>query len=178
VLLRATLIALTLLAFKIQASVGQEFEALGESAILEQEIRQVKKTQTLLVSRIDYPAINDPKTTLEHALEKLGEESSLTFEIDIKTLEKEGFEDIQKALIAARDPLPFSENARAYTVLQQILSRCNGGPNLSYVAKRDIILITTEKEAKRQALTLTFAIARYKFMKWIDQAIIPGSRSR
>jgi hypothetical protein len=96
---------------------------------------------------------------------------NLTFEIDLKTFEKEGIKNIEEVLIAAHDPFPSFEKAQAYAVLQQILSLCNGGPKLSYVGKHDFVLITTEKEAKRQALIFIFAIARHKVMKWIDQAI-------
>ncbi|MFL5244485.1 MAG: hypothetical protein ACJ8FY_20490 [Gemmataceae bacterium] len=103
---RAAFITLAFLVCKTQASIAQEFEALGESAILEQQLRMVKKTQALLVSRISYRAINDPKTTLKSALENLAEEPDLTFEIDLQTFEKEGFKDIEESLIAPRDPFP------------------------------------------------------------------------
>jgi RNA polymerase sigma factor (sigma-70 family) len=88
-----------------------------------------------------YDGIDDPKTTLQEALDMLATRYNLQFEINEAAFRALNKDDVLKTEIATPTPIP-PMNTRLEHVLRRVLSRV-GGVNATYVIRKDHIEVTT-----------------------------------
>jgi hypothetical protein len=92
---------------------------------------------------ITFPGIDNPKTTLHEALDRLGKESGLVFDVNERTFKFENVMDVLKTQIADPNPIPAMENVRADQVLDRILSRIPTPSGATWIVRKDRVEITT-----------------------------------
>ncbi len=96
-----------------------------------------------LAQHIKFDGIDDPRTTLMEALEKLTKLHDITFDINDKAFRFESIMEVGRAEIVAADPIPPMKNVRLSTVLSKILSRVPVPSGATYLLRSDHIEITT-----------------------------------
>jgi hypothetical protein len=94
-----------------------------------------------LSQRVEFDGINDPRTTLDAALDKLAKLSDVTFEINSMAFEMDQLKEVGRAPVA-ETPIPPMRNTLA-TVLRKILRRVPAPSGTTYLIRRDVIEITT-----------------------------------
>jgi hypothetical protein len=106
----------------------------------------------LLAKEVDFAGIDNPRTTLQDALEALAEKYDVPFDLMEGAFSSEGVRDILKYEIAAT-PIPSMSRAPLGSVLNAILSRLPVGSGAVYYIERDQVLITTRAHATLHAWT-------------------------
>jgi hypothetical protein len=96
-----------------------------------------------LAQRVRFDGIDDPKATLDEALEKLTKLYDVNFDINEKAFKFENLQEVGKTEIATPAPLPAMKNARLGTVLRKLLSRIPVPSGATYLVRGDHIEITT-----------------------------------
>jgi hypothetical protein len=99
-----------------------------------------------LARRIDFAGIDDPKVTLQEALEEaldiLGKESGLSFDVNEAAFRSDMIENVWNRTIADR-PIPKMKNATVERVLRKLLSRIPAPSGTTFLVRREAIEITT-----------------------------------
>jgi hypothetical protein len=93
--------------------------------------------------RIDYPGVEQGKTTLAEVLDRLTKLSKVHFGINEQGFKLEGVMDVASTPITADAALPEMKNARLNTVLRMILRRIPVPSGATYYVRDDYIEITT-----------------------------------
>lgn len=96
-----------------------------------------------LAQPVKFDGIDDPRTTLTEALEKLTKLHNVNFDINDKAFRFENINEPGKAEIASPDPIPPMKNVRLSTVLSKILSRVPTPSGATYLLRSDRMEITT-----------------------------------
>jgi RNA polymerase sigma factor (sigma-70 family) len=117
-------------------------EAIGKNPT-EKLIENLRRT-------VEFGGFNDPKMTLQDALEFLEKNYRLTFDIDERAFGEAGYTDksvLQEPI--AVQPIPRISGVSHATVLRKILSRITTpvGKEATYLLRPDHILITTRDKA-------------------------------
>src|SRR5262249_3158021 len=105
-----------------------------------------------LAKEINFAGIDNPRTTLQDALEALAETYDVSFDLMEGAFSSEGLKDVLKYEIAAT-PIPSTSRVPLGSVLNVILARLPVGSGASYYVERDLILITTRAHASLNAWT-------------------------
>jgi hypothetical protein len=93
--------------------------------------------------RADFPGIDDPKTTLQEALDKIGEIYNVQFEVNEKAFKFEQVDDVLKKEVASPNPVAAAKNLRLDALLPRILGRVVVSSGATFLLRRDSIQITT-----------------------------------
>jgi hypothetical protein len=99
-----------------------------------------------------FEGFDDPKTTLQEALDQIANIYNIQFEVNETAFRDEGKEDVLKMEVAARTPVP-PMHATLANILRRVLTRI-GGAGATYVIRKDFIEITTSR-ALAEELHLT-----------------------
>jgi tetratricopeptide (TPR) repeat protein len=91
---------------------------------------------------VRFDGFDDPKTTLQEALDALATRYNLQFDVNEKAFKFEGLDDVLKKEIATPNPIP-AMNASIGTILRRILSRLTVQTGATFIIRRDTIEITT-----------------------------------
>jgi hypothetical protein len=91
--------------------------------------------------RLDFAGFEDPKITLQEALDKLAEVYGVKFEVNEKAFKYENVPDVLRVEVATT-PIPAMKNARLEDVLRRLLQRIGVGSGAVYLVRRDGIEIT------------------------------------
>jgi hypothetical protein len=97
----------------------------------------------ILSEPISFKGVDDPKTTLEEALDALGKTCNVTFDVNEKAFAFEQLKDVLKTEVAQPTPIP-EMKATLATVLREILARVPVGSGATWVIRKDVIEITTQ----------------------------------
>jgi hypothetical protein len=97
-----------------------------------------------LYRRADFRGFDDPKTTLEQALDKIGRQYGVRFAVNERAFRFEAVPDVLKTEIA-ETPLPAMKNARLDAVLKCLRKRVVVNSDATYMVRRELIEITTER---------------------------------
>jgi len=95
-----------------------------------------------MYATIDFPGIDDPKTTLGEALEALLKEYDLQIDVTEQGFKFEGLNDVLKTELCANNPVP-PMKARLAVVLERILRRVVTLSGAVWLLREDHIEITT-----------------------------------
>jgi hypothetical protein len=95
-----------------------------------------------IYSRADFPGFDDPKTTLQEALDAIGSLYGVQFDVNEKAFKFEGLDDVLKKEVVT-NPIPEMKNVRLDVLLSRILKRLTLQSGASYLVRRDGIEITT-----------------------------------
>ena len=93
--------------------------------------------------RLDFPGIDDPKATLNDALEKLSKLSDVSFEMNETAFKAEGLMEVGRLPIAESAPIPAMKNVRLTRILRKILQRIPAPSGSAFYVHGDYIEITT-----------------------------------
>ncbi|HEY7310326.1 MAG TPA: hypothetical protein VH643_13260 [Gemmataceae bacterium] len=96
-----------------------------------------------LAQRVKFDGIDDPKATLNDALNKLSKLYDVNFDINEKAFKFENLMEVGQTEIATPAPLGAMGNARLGTVLRKLLSRIPVPSGATYLVRGDHIEITT-----------------------------------
>jgi hypothetical protein len=107
-------------------------------------VRPAKKPSLAnkLMSQVDFPGIDDPKTILIEALDKLAKDCKVSFTVNERAFKYEMLMDVLKAEVANPNPIP-AMKARLSAVLRAILSRITVPSGATWLVRDDSIEITT-----------------------------------
>jgi tetratricopeptide (TPR) repeat protein len=127
-----------------------EWKALTDSRKVRYESSNLgsevpKKTLELrdtLGRTIKYDGIEDPKITLQEALDQLADRYKVQFDVNEKAFKFEMLDDVLKKEIASPTPIP-AMTASLGTILRKILSRLVVNSGATFLIRRDTIEITT-----------------------------------
>jgi hypothetical protein len=97
-----------------------------------------------LNKKVDFPGLEDPKTTLADAIEVLTSLYGVSLEINDKAFKADGVVDILKTPIAETSPLPALKQASLERILRKILARIPTPSGANFVVRKDHIEITTD----------------------------------
>lgn len=100
-----------------------------------------------LFKPVKFNGFDDPKTTLQEALDALSKEHDISFDVIDKAFEVEGLKDVPMIPIAEK-PIPKMTNVRLDRVLRKILSRLP--VTATYTIRPDGIEITTQAVQKEE----------------------------
>jgi hypothetical protein len=95
---------------------------------------------------------DDPKTTLQEALDHLADKYDIHFDINEEAFKAEGLNDVEKVPIAEK-PIPKMNNVRLDRVLRRVLARV---PLATYLVRRDGIEITTMTSQQHEVWGATY----------------------
>jgi hypothetical protein len=93
--------------------------------------------------KADFPGIDDPKTTLEEALDQIATLYNVQFDVNEKAFRFEGLDEIGKKEIATPNPVPPLKNVRLDVLLRRILRRITVQSCATFVLRGDAVEITT-----------------------------------
>ena len=96
-----------------------------------------------LAQRVKFDGIDDPKATLQDALDKLAKLYEINFDVNEKAFKFENLMEIGLSEIATPRPIPAMKNVRLSTILRKILSRIPVPSGATYLVRGDHIEITT-----------------------------------
>jgi hypothetical protein len=86
-----------------------------------------------LNERVDYAGIDDPKTSLQEALDEFRDKHNLTCDVNDAAFEVEGIKDVMHVAVATK-PIPRMRGVKLETALKRVLSRI---PGTTYVIRED-----------------------------------------
>jgi hypothetical protein len=98
---------------------------------------------------VKFSGFEDPALKLKEALEKLGKDYGVEFEVNEPAFKAAGLEDVLNTLVAEK-PIRKSERLRLDRLLRTILARVPAQGGATYVLRRDGIEITTVPAARAQ----------------------------
>ncbi|MGH7223034.1 MAG: hypothetical protein ACRELF_07390 [Gemmataceae bacterium] len=93
--------------------------------------------------RIDYAGVDDPRHTLNDALEMVGNRYGVSFDINDQAFKMDGLMEVGRTPITDPTPIPPMKNARLSRVLRKILRRVPTPSGTTYYVHGDYIEITT-----------------------------------
>ncbi|HZV03934.1 MAG TPA: RNA polymerase sigma factor [Gemmataceae bacterium] len=97
-----------------------------------------------LTNPLNFEGIADPGITLQDALDKLGKQFHINFEINDKAFELDQVNhDVGATLIAGSKPIPPMRNTSLASVLRIILARVPAPSGAVYILRSDSVEITT-----------------------------------
>ena len=102
---------------------------------------------------VDFPGIDGPETKLGELLEQLQKIYKLTFDLNEAAFKRslgEEAPNVLEMLIAKPTPVP-PMKTRLSTVIKRILGRVGGTSPVTYMIRRDVIEITTERAARLES---------------------------
>jgi hypothetical protein len=108
---------------------------------------------TQLTRRVDFNGLDDPKTTLQEALQALAKwyfGGADVFDVNERAFNHEQLKDVLKAEVASPNPVPPMKNVRLVTVLRKILSRIPAPSGATFLLRPDVIEITTGEFERRE----------------------------
>lgn len=102
-----------------------------------------------LSTAVSYQGLDDPRATLNDALDNLAKRYNLAFDIDEKAFEADGVTEVGRAKIA--DPVAMPPmHTTIKTVLQKILRRVPAASGATYLIRGDVIEITTTEAIRKE----------------------------
>lgn len=96
-----------------------------------------------LNQRVDFPGIEDARTTLNDALEQLSKLYGVSFDINEQAFKMDGLMEVGRIEIAQPTPVPPMNNVRLKRILRKILRRVPSASGTTYYVHGDYIEITT-----------------------------------
>jgi tetratricopeptide (TPR) repeat protein len=114
--------------------------------------------QHLLSKPVQYEGLEDPKATLQDALEQLAKRYNLSFDINEKAFKFDNIAEPGKAEVASPNPIPAMHTTLS-TVLRRILSRVPAPTGATYIIRRDVIEITTGTFAGAEKTVRVYPVA-------------------
>lgn len=93
--------------------------------------------------RVNFAGIDDARTDLNDALDKLSKLYGLSFDINQKAFELEDLKEVGRTPIAEPGPIPEMKNVRLSRLLRLILRRIPAPSGATYIVRDDHIEITT-----------------------------------
>jgi hypothetical protein len=96
-----------------------------------------------LSQRLDYPGLEDPRATLNDALDQVRKLYNVTFDLNQRAFEMDQLKDVGRTPVCEAGPIPEMKNARLSRVLTTILRRCPAPSGAVYTVRDDYIEITT-----------------------------------
>jgi len=114
--------------------------------------------QQLLAKPVKFAGFDDPKTTLQEALDQLAKRYNLSFDINEKAFKFEQIMDVGKTEIAQPNPIPEMHTTLS-TVLRRVLQRIPVPSGATYVIRRDVIEITTLTFAGAEKTVRVYPVA-------------------
>jgi hypothetical protein len=110
-------------------------------------VRPAPMMETLadkLMKRVDFPGVDDPKTTLSEVLDKLAKDYRVAFDVNERAFKFEMLNDVLKTEVANPNAIP-PMKARLDTVLRKVLQRIDVPSGATWLVREDAIEITTEQ---------------------------------
>ena len=108
---------------------------------------------------VDFGGLDDPKTTLNDALDYLSKRYGLTFDINDKAFEMDQMPEVSRQAIAEKSPIPPMRTSLG-TVLRKILKCVTPAPSgVTYLIRRDVIEITTGTFAGAEKAVRVYPVA-------------------
>jgi tetratricopeptide (TPR) repeat protein len=128
-----------------------------------------------LSKEVNYEGLEDPKATLNDALEQLSTRYHLTFDINEKAFEMDQLKDVARTPIA-ETPIPPMRTTLS-TVLRKILRRVAAPSGATYLIRRDVIEITTGTFAAAEKTVRVYPVADivYPIPKSFNPFMLMGS---
>jgi hypothetical protein len=114
-------------------------------AVLSSAAPQPKKPPSMIQKvnqRVDFLGLDDPRATLNDALDKLGEKYGVSFEINEQAFKMDGLMDVGRTPIA-ETALPEMKNVRLSRVLRKILRKVPAPSGATFYVRGDYIEIIT-----------------------------------
>jgi hypothetical protein len=99
-----------------------------------------------LYQEVDFPGLDDPKTTLAEVLDKLAKDYRVTLRLNEQAFKYEMLPEVERTAVAEFDPIP-AMKARLGEVLQVVLRRVRISCGATWLLRRDHIEITTWRVA-------------------------------
>jgi RNA polymerase sigma factor (sigma-70 family) len=103
----------------------------------------------ILRKTIDWRGVDDPRTTLIEALNRLTSDYQIPFLINESAFKAEMLNDVEKAEIANPNPIP-SMKSSLRSVLERILARVPVTTGAAYLIRKDHVEITTLDAIRRE----------------------------
>ncbi|HEY7152403.1 MAG TPA: hypothetical protein VH575_00445, partial [Gemmataceae bacterium] len=114
--------------------------------------------QHLLSQPVKFGGFEDPKTTLNEALEALATRFNLSFDVNEKAFKFENIQEPGKTPISETDPIPAMHTTLS-TVLRKVLSRIPVPSGATYIIRRDVIEVTTGTFAGAEKTVRVYPVA-------------------
>jgi len=102
-----------------------------------------------LSDTVNLAGYDDPRMTLNDALDSLSKRYNLTFDINEKAFELENVTELERTPITDRSPIPPMRTTLA-TILRKILRRVPSDSGATYLIRGDIIEITTTAAIRKE----------------------------
>jgi hypothetical protein len=96
-----------------------------------------------LAQRVKFDGIQDPKISLAEALDKLGKQYDIVFDINDRAFKFEQIMDVGKTEVVGSSPIPAMKNVRLTSVLNKILSSIPVPSGAAFLVRTDHVEITT-----------------------------------
>src|SRR4051812_18066196 len=114
--------------------------------------------QKILGTPVKFGGFEDPKTTLQEALEQLAKRYGVEFDVNEKAFRYDQVNDVLKTEIANPTPIP-EMNTTLGSVLRKVLSRVAAPSGATYLIRRDQIEITTGYFANAEKTVRVYPVA-------------------
>jgi hypothetical protein len=106
--------------------------------------RRAKELKDRLAKRVDFEELNDPRTTLNDALQFLANKYDLAFDVNERAFEFEQLRDVDRMPVCQAQAIPAMKNVPLSKVLETILARIPVPSKAGYrVAPQGYIEIST-----------------------------------
>jgi hypothetical protein len=119
----------------------------GTPALRAEEAARGRELRHLLDSPVQYEGLEDPKATLQDALEQLAKRFNLSFDINEHAFKATDIKEIGKFEVASPNSIP-AIRTRLRTVLKKVLGRVS--PSVTYLIRDDHIEITTVQALRKE----------------------------
>lgn len=96
----------------------------------------------LLFQTVDFPGLEDPRSTLSDALEQLSKRYGISFRLNEKAFKMDGLQEVGSSPVTQPTPIPPFKTSLA-TILGIILDRVPAVTGVMYLVRKDHIEITT-----------------------------------
>jgi hypothetical protein len=106
-------------------------------------VTRLKIWREQLTKPLNFEGIDDPRVTLQEALDKLGKRFNINFEINDAAFAREQLEQVGTTPIAQGKPILPMRNASLATLLRIILARVPCPSGAVYILRPDSVEITT-----------------------------------
>jgi hypothetical protein len=105
-----------------------------------------------LLKEVKFEGYDDPKTTLQEALEHLSDRFDLAIDVNEEAFKAAGMDDVFRFVVAGERPLPKANNVRVERVLRKVLSRLPVQSGATFLVRRGRIEVTTLAAARAEVL--------------------------
>jgi RNA polymerase sigma factor (sigma-70 family) len=106
-------------------------------------VTRLKSWREQLTKPLNFDGIDDPRITLQDALDKLGDRFHINFEINEGAFGLDNLKDVGRTPIAEGKPIPPMRNTTLATLLRIILARVPSPSGAVYILRPDSVEITT-----------------------------------